>query len=168
MPKDTPHPGLKTVLIGGCLAAALDILDPIVFYGARGVPAIRILQSVAAGLLGRAAYTGGLRTALLGLALHLFIAFTWAAVFVLAARSLAFLTRHAIVSGLLCGAVIYLVMNFVVLPHTLAAPRSQPTGIFLINGVAAILLLVGLPISLVNRSFTPNTTRPRVSSKTHA
>jgi hypothetical protein len=168
MPKAAPHSTLKAILIGGSLAAALDILDPILFYGARGISALRVLQSIAAGLLGRAAYTGGLRTALIGLALHLLIALLWAAAFVLASHSVPFLTRRAIASGLLYGAFIYVVMNFLVLPHSHAATRGHATGIFLLNGIAAILLLVGLPISLVNQAFTPRTVRPRVSSKTHA
>ena len=69
---------LKAILVGGLVAALLDILDPILFFGLRGVAPIRIPQSIASGLLGRAAYSGGLRTVLLGLALHLFIALVWA------------------------------------------------------------------------------------------
>jgi len=158
----------KAILIGGSLAAALDILEPILFFGVRGIPALRVPQSIAAGLLGHAAYTGGLRTALIGLALHVLLALFWAAGFVLASRSMPFLTRRAIASGLLYGAFIYVVMNFLVLPHSHAATHGHPRGIFLLNGIASILLLVGLPISLVNQSFAPRTARPRVSSKTHA
>ena len=154
MPKAKGTPVINVILCAGLLAAALDILDPILFYGVRGVPAIRILQSVAAGLYGRAAYTGGLRTALIGLALHSFIALTWAALFVVAARSVNFLSRQAVVSGLLYGAFIYIVMNFVILPHSHVTHGPRPTGIVLVNAVAAILFLVGLPISLVNKTFT--------------
>ena len=45
-------------------------------------------QSIASGLLGKAAYEGGSATAPLGLALHFFIAFVMALVYVLAARRL--------------------------------------------------------------------------------
>jgi hypothetical protein len=41
-----------------------------------------------------------------------------------------------------------------VLPHSHAA-ASRPTNPVLINGILAILLLVGLPISLCNRFFAP-------------
>jgi uncharacterized membrane protein YagU involved in acid resistance len=147
---------LKAILVGGLLAALLDILDPIIFFYLRNhVAPIRILQSIASGLLGRAAYTGGLRTALLGLALHLFIALVWASLFVLAARSLPFLSLHPIRSGLLYGALIYIVMNYLVLPHSRVFPRTHPTVAVLLNGVFAILVLVGLPISLANRRFAP-------------
>jgi uncharacterized membrane protein YagU involved in acid resistance len=154
MPKAMRISALKIILCAGLLAAALDILDPILFYGARGVSAIRILQSVAAGLYGRATYAGGLRTALIGLALHTLIALIWAALFVFAARSVNFLSRQAVVSGLLYGAFIYIVMNFVILPHSHVTHGPRPSGIVLVNAIAAIVFLVGLPISLVNKSFT--------------
>jgi uncharacterized membrane protein len=151
MPANARHSVLKAILIGGIAAALLDILDPIIFFSLRGVAPIRIPQSIASGLLGRAAYSGGLRTALLGLILHLFIALVWATLFVLAARILPILTRHAVLAGLLYGAIIYVVMNYLVLPHSNVVPRSKPTSAALFNGIAAILLLVGLPISLANR-----------------
>jgi hypothetical protein len=158
----SPSPSLfKAILLGGCIAALLDILDPIIFFYLRNhIAPIRIPQSIASGLLGRPAFSGGLNTALLGLALHLFIALVWATGFVLAARMLPFLTQHPIRSGLLYGALIYIVMNYLVLPHTHVTP-SRPTTPVLINGIFAILVLVGLPISLCNRRFAPP---PQLSS----
>ncbi len=75
-----PRRFLLRLVQGGVLAGALDITYAIVFnYVRSGVPPVRILQSVASGLLGRAAYSGGAGTAGLGLALHFFIALTAAA-----------------------------------------------------------------------------------------
>jgi uncharacterized membrane protein YagU involved in acid resistance len=101
-----------------------------------------------------------MNTALLGLALHLFIALVWATGFVLAARALPFLSQHPIRSGLLYGALIYIVMNYLVLSHSRVTPSRSTTPV-LVNGIFAILVLVGLPISLCNRRFAPP---PRVSS----
>ena len=71
------------LLFGTLTVGTLDILDAIVFFGIRNhVAPIRIFQSIAAGLLGRAAFSGGIRTALLGALLHYFIAFSIVAVFV--------------------------------------------------------------------------------------
>jgi hypothetical protein len=154
--RKSPSPSLlKAILIGGALAAIFDILDPVLFFYIRNhVDPIRIPQSIASGVLGPAAYTGGLRTALLGLALHLFIALAWATAFVLAARSLSFLTKHPIRSGLFYGAIIYIIMNYLVLPHSRVAP-SRPAPAVLANGIFACLVLVGLPISLSNLRFAP-------------
>ncbi|HET8647044.1 MAG TPA: hypothetical protein VFO85_16225, partial [Vicinamibacteria bacterium] len=91
---------VRAILLGGLVAGTMDITAAILLYARRGVPPLRILQSVASGLLGRAAFTGGVPTAALGLALHFFIATTAAAVYVLAARRLP-LARWPLVGGVL-------------------------------------------------------------------
>jgi hypothetical protein len=146
---------VKAILAGAIIAAILDICDPIIFYGLRGVAPIKIPQSIASGVLGRAAYSGGLRTALLGLAFHLFIALVWTTLFVMAARVLPFLMRYPVVSGLLYGAFIYVVMYYLVLPRSNVFPRNHPTTVVLLNNIAAMVFLVGLSISLSNRRFAP-------------
>lgn len=80
------HTAAFAILVGGSIAGALDITYAIVFSGIRGVPAIRLLQSVASGLLGSAAFEGGVPAAALGLFLHFIIAFSAAAVFYVASR----------------------------------------------------------------------------------
>jgi hypothetical protein len=57
----TRRPGAwLLVLAGGIVAGTLDILYACAFRAVKlGVPARRILQSVAAGLLGEAAFEGG-------------------------------------------------------------------------------------------------------------
>jgi hypothetical protein len=163
MPSDPSRSVPKAILIGAIVAALLDLLDPIIFYGLRGVAPTKIPQSIASGILGRAAYSDGVASVLLGLAAHLFIALVWATIFVLAARSLPFLERHAVVSGLLYGAFIYAFMYHLVLPHTNLYPRINPNPVpaVLVNNIAAMVFLVGLPISLANRRFAPSS---RVSS----
>jgi hypothetical protein len=151
----------KAILIGAIVAALLDLLDPVIFYGLRGVAPIKIPQSIASGILGRAAYSDGVPSVLLGLAAHLFIALVWATIFVLAARAVPFLEHRAIASGLVYGAFIYAVMYYLVLPYTNIYPRIDPSPGVRLNSIAAMVFLVGLPISLANRRFAPSS---RVSS----
>ena len=66
----------RAILYGTIVVGSLDAIDAIVFFGLRGVRPIRIFHSIAAGLLGRSAFQGGLATALLGAFLHFFIALT--------------------------------------------------------------------------------------------
>jgi hypothetical protein len=87
------------ILIGGAIAGGLDITYAIVFSGLRGVSAMRVLQSVASGLLGSPAFSGGALTAALGLVLHFFIAFWAAVIFYVASKEMPFLTRYSVVSG---------------------------------------------------------------------
>jgi hypothetical protein len=129
----------------------LDLLDAFIFFGRRGARPIRILQSIAAGLLGRASFSGGWPTALLGLALHFFIAFSIVLVLLLAAKRLPVLARHWFLTGIVYGIGVYVVMNFVVIPLSAAAGGS-PRGAVLANGLLIHMLGVGLPASLAARA----------------
>jgi len=136
------------------IAGTLDISDALIFYGLRGVPPLGLLRFIAACLVGVSALHGGLGMAALGLAIHYTITLFWSALFLLAATRIAFLTRYAIASGLLYGCLIYLIMNFVVLPLTRLPPRTHHLApAVLINGVLALVLFMGLPIALIARHF---------------
>lgn len=39
----------KGILVGGVIAGILDIIFAFIFYGLRGTPPVRILQSIASG-----------------------------------------------------------------------------------------------------------------------
>ena len=87
---------------------------------------VAIYQFVASGLLGQAAYAGGMATALIGLAIHVLIAFSAAAVFVLASERLPQLRRDAVGWGLGFGVAVFVVMGFVVIPLS-RIPASPPS-----------------------------------------
>ena len=87
------------ILWGGLGAGVLDAVYAMSIWALRGVSPDRVWQGVASGLLGRASFQGGLRTAALGIAIHFFIALTAAAVYVTASRFLPLLL-HAFGVGL--------------------------------------------------------------------
>ncbi|HEY8795018.1 MAG TPA: hypothetical protein VIM15_08715, partial [Gemmatimonadaceae bacterium] len=116
----------------------------------KGVPAIKVPQSIAAGLIGKSSFDGGAATATLGVGLHWLIALTWATVFVFVGRRfLPVLLRKPIPSGLAYGAWIYFFMNWVVLPldamHT--KPHFAPLSTWW-TGLAVHMFGIGLAISL--------------------
>lgn len=144
---------MKAIVAGGLAAAVLDALDALVAYKlAFGMSPLAIYQFVASGMLGQSAYAGGAATALVGLAVHLLVAFTAAAVFVLASERLPQLRRDAVGWGLAFGVGVFAVMNLVVIPLS-RIPASTPSLPLLLNGVVGHALLVGLPISLAARRF---------------
>ena len=61
-----PLTPLQAVLGGALAVGVLDLLDALIFFGARGVAPELILHSIASGLLGMAAFRGGAATAALG------------------------------------------------------------------------------------------------------
>jgi hypothetical protein len=135
------------------VAGILDISSAFALSYPKGVGPIRVLQGVAAGLVGReSALTGGLATAGLGLTIHFFIAFVAATVFYIASRKLIFLTRNAVVSGLLYGVVVYGFMYWVVMP--LAYPVVHPSLSRDLTAVCVHMLLIGLPIALITRRYS--------------
>lgn len=142
---------LRAIVAGGLVAGVLDALDAIVaFKLVLGFDPVPIYQFVASGALGPAAFSGGLATAALGLAIHFVIAFSAAAVFTLASvRWRALVTRPA-VTGAAFGVLVYLVMTHVVVPLSKipASPFSLPLAL---NGVIGHALLVGLPIAVAAR-----------------
>jgi hypothetical protein len=144
----------RALLYGTLAVGVLDILDAFVFFFVRsGVAPVRILQSIAAGVLGRASFAGGWRTAALGLALHFFIAFVVVLVFMMASRWLPWLRHHAVAAGLLYGVAVYLTMNFVVVPASAAAASGAlPPWPVALNGVLIHMFGVGLPAALAARA----------------
>jgi hypothetical protein len=108
---------------------------------------------IASGFYGAAAFQKGIPGALVGLLAHFFIAFAVAAIYVGATRFLPMLSREAVMWGTIYGAAVFIVMNFVVLPHTavVKSPLSLP---LLLNGVLGHALFVGLPIALAARRIT--------------
>ena len=149
--------GLRAVLVGGSIAGTLDILFAISFAGYNGAPPARLLQTVASGLLGNEAFSGGIPTAALGLLLHFGMSYLWAGIFLVAARRLPRLVRQPMLSGILFGVVVFLTMRLVVLPLS-AFPypvtfKPLATTLDLLSHT----FLFGVPIALATRRFYAGT-----------
>ncbi len=139
----------RTALYAGLLAGALDITAAIVTN--LQVPARVVLQSVAGGWLGPAAYRGGWPTAWLGLASHFAIMLVIAVIFVAAAAAIPALRRVWIPAGVVFGVAVWLAMAFVVVPMS-ASPLTPPADLVTaLKPIAVHIVAVGLPIAWVAR-----------------
>jgi len=132
-------------VLGGLLAGALDILYATGFWALYGVAAQRIAQSIAAGVLGRAAFAGGWPSAVLGLLLHFLIAVAMGVAYAWAARGIPALRERPWRYGALYGLALFAFMSFVVVPLS-ASPRggSLPFA-WIVCSVIAHVVLVGWP-----------------------
>jgi len=149
---------LLVILVAGLVAGLFDITYACVFFGIRNqVSPIRIFQSVARGALGSNAFTGGLKTAALGLFFHFLIALIVAAIFYAASRSIPFMIDHAVISGLIYGLCVYLVMYGIVMRysavHNQLYPWQYPWAV-LIPNVLIHMVGIGLTIALIVRRFS--------------
>ena len=143
---------LRFVLAGGLVAGALDITYACVFWAIKaGVPAERIFQSVAAGLLGKDSFSGGWPTALLGLGLHFFIATTMSVTYFLVARRAPILGQRPIPFGAAYGLLLYVIMNYVVVPLSAAPRGGAKDPLWVALSVAVHAVLIGMPIALFTR-----------------
>ena len=142
------------IFYGGLIAGMLDAVDGFVaYYFAAGFNPIQVLQFIASGFYGAAAFQKGISGALVGLLAHFFIAFAAAAIYVGANLFLPMLRRDLVMWGTIYGAAVFIVMNFVVLPHT-AVLKSLLSLPLLLNGVLGHALFVGLPIAWAARRIT--------------
>jgi uncharacterized membrane protein YagU involved in acid resistance len=139
---------IAAIFIGGGIAGALDITYAMTAYALKGIKPIVILQSVASGVQGAQAYQGGVPSAALGLGLHFFMTVLMAFVYVLASTVFPIMNARPVVTGVAYGLLMYLVMNYVVVPLSLAVPGRPPEGIFLVGAIFAHTCLVGIPIAL--------------------
>lgn len=109
---------LRAIVLGGLIAGTLDIgaaslintLNPLV-----------ILHFIATGVLGTRALTGGAAVALLGLVLQWAMSLLIAAIYFAVTARAPTLRRRWWLGGVLAGIVIFIVMNFIVVPFS-AAP----------------------------------------------
>jgi hypothetical protein len=145
-----PARAARTILLGGLAVGVLDGLAAVGVTLIRGSTPDRMFQYIASGLMGRAAYTGGWRTAALGVLLHLLIAFTLAAVYYAASQRFRLLLRHTLTAGTAYGLIAFLTMHELVIPLS-AVMRPAFSGSALLTGMIIHILFVGMPIALVTR-----------------
>ncbi|MEP7344465.1 MAG: hypothetical protein ABI877_04335 [Gemmatimonadaceae bacterium] len=115
--------GLLTAVSDGLFSSVLSV----VFYGST---VTRLFQGVAAALLGPDALNGGTRTALIGLLMHVGVAFGWSAVFLFVimrstwVRSLLISPSGVIKVAALYGPFIWMVMSLAVIPALMHRPPA--------------------------------------------
>jgi len=114
-------------------------------------PFIVVLQYIASGVLGNAAFEGGIATALLGVLIHFIISVVIAGVFILSAGRIPLLRRYAIAGALLYGFGAFIVMNLIVVPLSAAPPVPAPTMPWLIEDIIEHILVIGLPLGILVR-----------------
>ncbi|MGW8389533.1 hypothetical protein [Pseudoduganella sp. HUAS MS19] len=146
-----PWSATRAILTGGALAGLLDILFAIGFAGYHGMPPERLLQVVASGALGKAAFTGGAPAAAFGLACHFALSFAWMATFFFAACRMPALARKPLPAAVGYGLLVFLAMRLVVLPLS-AFPRPVTFNAFSWGmDLMSHIFLFGLPIVWATR-----------------
>jgi hypothetical protein len=152
MDRERPGAGAvaRAAVLAGLLAGVIDIGVAALIN--RISPAL-ILQAVASGLLGLAAYK--VQWAIvLGLTLQIAMSVLIAAIYAGAAGRVTALAERPLAAGLGYGAIVFFVMNFIVVPLSAFAPRpAHVTLSWLAFNFGAMLLFGVLVAFTVNRSL---------------
>lgn len=107
----------RQVLLGGLIVAIGDIVFATTLWFSWTQEGLtRVFQTIAVGVLGKASYEGGMTSAWLGAGLHVFMATMFVGAYTLVARRVPHLLRRPWLYGPLYGVLLYVVMNFAVMP----------------------------------------------------
>jgi len=131
----------STIVVAGLVAGTIDIgaacainsLDPVV-----------ILHAIASGLIGKPAFTGGMPSAALGLALQWAMSMLIAAIYLGVTAAHPARRRRWVTTGILAGIVIFAVMNYLVVPLSAAPFRPRLTVHGLLTAFTAGKLIANL------------------------
>jgi hypothetical protein len=140
--------GLLTALTDGLFAT----IQSVAVYGSTFS---RLWQGVAGVLLGREAFEGGAATVLVGIGMHIGVAFTWSAVFLFLvlrwprARDLLASPYGPLKIAVIYGPLIWMVMSLGVIP--LFVHRLPPISARWWTQLVGHIPFVGLPIAAVSR-----------------
>ena len=121
---------------------------------------MRLLQIVASGLFGTAAFTGGTSTAVMGLLLHFGMSIVWAAIFLALATLRPAIALHPYRSGIAFGVVVFGVMRLIVLPLSDFPYPVTFKPLATILDLLSHMLLFGIPIALSVCSAVRSTKAP--------
>lgn len=140
---------LSAILLGGLVAGTVDIGAAALVSGID--PSV-VQQFIAGGLLGPAALQGGAYTMWLGLFLQWGMSILIAAIFVLAALRVRWLTARWVIAGLAYGVIVFVVMNYAVMPLSAWHRINHFKPLAFIENLAAMLVF-GVIIAICARRF---------------
>jgi uncharacterized membrane protein YagU involved in acid resistance len=138
----------QAILWGGLAAGILDIGMVFAIWAAEGVPPGDILRAIASAVMDTAAYQGGTPAAWLGLFLHFFVSFAFAAAYVITASRVPMLQTRPVLCGIVYGLIAYAVMVYVVVPLSLANFGPPESMLRMAQSLSIHIFLFGLPIAL--------------------
>lgn len=140
----------KAILIAWLIVGTLDITGATIHYLAVGNKnPVNILVYIASGIVGKQAFEiGPPSMAVLGLALHYFIAFCWTVIFFTIYPRISAMSRNRVVTGFAYGVVIWTIMSQVVVPLSMIGRRPFNLSGALI-GAGILCVAIGIPLSFM-------------------
>jgi uncharacterized membrane protein YagU involved in acid resistance len=117
-------------------------------YLLHGFSPLEVLQWDAANVLGQAAFSQGIASALAGVVMHFLVSIVWATLYVFGLGTTRAAELHPAIAGAIFGVIVWFVMTFLVLPLG-AGPHLEVDALSILNGVFAHVVCFGIPLALV-------------------
>lgn len=150
---------IKAAVGAGALVGVLDAIAACAHAWAFWkVPPARVWRFVATGALGKGAATGGNEVIAVGLLFHFVIAIGWTALFFVLVNSLRLPLRsvpETVGIGAAYGLVIWLAMNFAVIPMSKIGARPMQLNAPTVVMILVHLFVIGGSIALLARRALP-------------
>lgn len=145
MKKSVYESRVNSIVLAWLLAGTADALAAMVVHGVKAMPMFRFIAS---GFFGTEALRGGMGVALAGMVFHYMIALAWTLVLYFVYPRLRLWRVNVLITAIVYGAIIWMIMNLVVLPLS-AVPQATLTFKSAAVGMVILMVAVGLPLSLI-------------------
>jgi uncharacterized membrane protein YagU involved in acid resistance len=146
---------MSRLFISALLASvAAGIPDVFVAALLSRAPPGRVLQTIASGVFGEASYTGGSTMMALGLGLQIAMSFVIALIYNVASSYSESMRLSPLLFGALYGVIIFVVMNFVVVPLSKAYPKPR-WDLKAVIAMLIVMVLFGEVISYIAAALGP-------------
>lgn len=144
---------LKSIAVTTLIAGTFDISVAFLnaYASAKVLPEI-VLQYIASGVFGKAAFSGGLAMAAMGLLFHFIIAFASVVAFYLAYPQIALLRKSVLLNAVLIALIAWLITTQFIIP---LSQITQPPFDWhkALLAIAILIVFLGTPIALRTRNF---------------
>ena len=138
---------IVAILLAGFVSGALDLLSAFASYVSQGATVEGILKYIASGIVGPTAPQGGIAMACFGLFMHFALTTAMAAIFMIAAMKINFLTTRTWVAAVIYGVITWAAMVYFVVPFSAVAGWNLPHGWSIVSGLLAHVFYIGVPIA---------------------
>ena len=139
-----------TIVKATLICGTLDILYAIIMAITGGGSALNVLHSVASGPFGASVKSWGWAGGLLGLGVHFTIMLVMVSFFVMLIKYVhSVASMNTVLLGAIYGAVLYLVMYWIVLTLRWPSVFPQTDPLLIIKALIPHIFLVGIPMSII-------------------
>jgi hypothetical protein len=141
-----------TLLLTSLLTGTLDAMIAILI--SYRIPPATIFKFIASAFFGPAAFKGGTEMIIWGLLFHYLIVAIFSVVCFLLYPNVVKIFKNKYFTGIIYGLLIWLIMNFAVLPFTnIHRGTMHIDAIGLIKGISALIICVGIPVALIADNY---------------